>query len=60
VVKASASRTGNLTKPDFSFAAKRFLRWRKKQPKVRIKFGTLLAVSQTSKIKVQPIAAPRF
>ena len=31
VVKASASRTGNLTKPDFSYVARRFLRWRKKR-----------------------------
>jgi hypothetical protein len=39
-VKASASRIVNLTKPDFSHAAARFLRWRKKKwkpPKRKVK-----------------------
>jgi hypothetical protein len=31
VVKASASRTVNLTKPDFKFAAARFVKWRRKK-----------------------------
>ena len=30
-VKASASRTGNLTKPNFKFQAARFLRWHRRQ-----------------------------
>jgi hypothetical protein len=31
--QASASRTGNLTKPVFKHRAARFLRWRKKHPR---------------------------
>jgi hypothetical protein len=30
-MKASASRTGNLTKPNFKDQAGRFMRWRKKK-----------------------------
>jgi len=36
--RASGSRIVNLTKPNFSFAANRFIRWRKKQPKPKPKF----------------------
>jgi hypothetical protein len=34
---ASVSRIVSLTKPDYSAAAKRFLRWRKKNRKVKPK-----------------------
>jgi len=36
-VKASASRIVNLTKSDFSYMAKRFLRWRGRLPRRKIK-----------------------
>jgi len=31
--RASVSRTANLTKPNFKYQAKRFLRWRRKRRK---------------------------
>jgi hypothetical protein len=41
--RASVSRIVNLTKPDFKRLARRFLRWRAKQPKPKPRFRQILA-----------------